>query len=69
MNTVKDAMMELARQLPQESTWDDVMQRIYVRQKIEAGLKDLEDGRTVSHEELFDEFSDEADPVDRDGAK
>lgn len=64
MDTVKDAMMELARQLPQESTWDDVMQRIYVRQKIDAGLKDLEERRTVSHEELFDEFSDDADPWD-----
>jgi predicted transcriptional regulator len=67
MGTVKDAMMELARQLPQESTWDDVMQRIYVRQKIDAGLHDLEEGRTVSHEELFDEFSDDADPLDGNG--
>ena len=28
-------------------TWEDVMYRIYVRQAIEAGLKDSDEGRTV----------------------
>lgn len=64
MKTVKDTMLELARELPPESTWDDVMQRIYVRQKIEAGLQDVEDNRLVPHEVVFAEFSDDPDPVD-----
>jgi predicted transcriptional regulator len=56
MTDVKQALMELAQQLPNGSTWEDVMYRIYVRQKIEAGLKDIEEGRVVSEEEIEKEF-------------
>lgn len=56
MRSVKDSVLELVRQLPDECTWDDVMYQIYVRQKIEAGLADLEQGRTVPHDEVFAEF-------------
>ena len=56
MNTIKEAVLELAKRLPDECTWDDVMYQIYVRQKIEAGIKDADEGRTVAHEEVFEEF-------------
>jgi predicted transcriptional regulator len=64
MNDVKDAVLELARQLPQECTWDEVMYRVFVRQKIDAGLKDADAGRTISHEDVFEEFADADHPVD-----
>ena len=35
---------------------DDVMDRLYVRQKIEAGLRDVEQGRTLSVEEVRRRF-------------
>jgi predicted transcriptional regulator len=54
--TVKEALLELASRLPKECTWDDVMYRIYVHQKIEAGLTDAEEGRLIPHEEVFKEF-------------
>jgi predicted transcriptional regulator len=54
--TVKQAIVELIGALPDDCTWDDVMYRIYVRQKIEAGLRDAEEGRTFSHEEVMKEF-------------
>jgi predicted transcriptional regulator len=53
---VKEAVLELAKRLPDECTWDDVMYRIYVRQKIEAGIKDAHEGRVVPHDEVFEEF-------------
>jgi predicted transcriptional regulator len=56
MTDVKQALMELAQALPDGSTWEDVMYRIYVRQKIEAGLRDMEEGRVVSEEEIEQEF-------------
>jgi len=58
MGKVKEECLELAKNLPDECTWDDVMYRIYVRQKIEAGLQDGEEGRVVSHEEILKEFTD-----------
>jgi len=42
--------------LPSGSSWDDLMYRIYVRQKIEAGLADLGAGRVHSHDSVRREF-------------
>lgn len=56
MSKVKDELIEMAKGLPDECTWDDVMYQIYVRQKIEEGARDIAEGRVYSHEEVFDEF-------------
>jgi predicted transcriptional regulator len=64
MNDVKNAVLELAQQLPNGCTWDEVMYRIFVRQKIDAGLKDADAGRTIPHEDVFEEFADDDHPVD-----
>jgi hypothetical protein len=54
---VKTRAIRLVRDLPRDSSWDDLMYRIYVRQKIEAGLADIRAGRTRSHESIRKEFS------------
>ena len=46
---VKSRAIRLIRDLPKGSSWDGLMYRIYVRQKIEAGLADLRAGRVHSH--------------------
>jgi predicted transcriptional regulator len=51
MQTIKQTAHELIDHLPDQATWDDVMYSLYVRQKIEEGLKDVEAGRVVTHEE------------------
>ena len=56
MKSVKESVLELVKELPDECTWDDVLYRLYVRQKIEAGLQASERGEVVSHEEVFAEF-------------
>ena len=40
------------------------MYRIFVRQKIDAGLKDADAGRTIPHEKVFEEFTNETHPMD-----
>ncbi len=60
MREVKDAVMELAKQLPDECTWDEVMYRIFVRQKVDAGLDDADAGRVTPHDEVFEEFTNDA---------
>jgi predicted transcriptional regulator len=64
MNGVKEALLELAQQLPDECTWDEVMYQIFVRQKIDAGLKDAQEGRTSSHEDVFEEFRHDDRPLE-----
>ena len=44
------------RRLPASSSWDDLMYRIYVRQKIEAGLSDFRSGRVHTHASIRKEL-------------
>lgn len=52
MNTTKEEAMDLISRLPQEVTWEDIMYQLYVRRKIEEGIKAADEGRLVSHEEV-----------------
>lgn len=47
--SVKKEAARLVRKLPESASWDDLMYEILVRQKIEAGLADLRDGRKHDH--------------------
>jgi len=53
MQTIKQIVHDIADGLPEQTTWDDVMYTLYVRQKIEEGLKDVEEGRTLSYEDAM----------------
>ncbi len=55
--TVKSDALKLVRSLPASSSWDDLMYRIYIRQKIEAGLADLRAGRVHPHDSIRREFA------------
>lgn len=52
MSSVKDAARVIVDNLSEQATWDDLMYELYVKQKIEAGLKAADEGRTVPHEEI-----------------
>jgi predicted transcriptional regulator len=52
MATAKEAAREVLEKLSDQVTWNDIMYELYVKQKIEAGLADIEAGRTVSHQEF-----------------
>ncbi|WP_372627909.1 hypothetical protein [Arsukibacterium sp.] len=52
-NTVrKDSAHKPIDQLPADATWDDLMEQIYVRQAIENGLSDSEQGKLQSVQEI-----------------
>jgi len=38
--------------LPEDASLEDIQYHIYVRQKIEQGLADVEAGRVISHAEV-----------------
>jgi hypothetical protein len=54
--SAKNQARRLIDKLPASASWDDVMQEIYVRQKIEAGLADLNAGRRHSQASIKREF-------------
>ena len=45
---LKRETLKLIQALPPDAEWSDLMQQIYVRQKIEAGLEDSAAGRVVT---------------------
>jgi len=49
---IKEEAKRIIDTLPDNSSWEDIMHRIYVRQSIEAGLNDIDEGRTMDVEEL-----------------
>lgn len=52
MATPKQAAKELIEHLPDPASWNDIMYELYVKQKIEAGLQAVTEGRTVPHEDI-----------------
>ena len=61
MQSVKEMARELIEHLPDTATFDDLMYEFYVRQKIEGGLKAVNEGRTVSHDEARKRLLGDAD--------
>ena len=53
---VKEEARRLVERLPEDATWEDIQYEVYVRQAIEARLKDARKGRTVSLAEARDRF-------------
>ncbi|MFN6128964.1 MAG: hypothetical protein ACK6A7_04495 [Planctomycetota bacterium] len=53
---IKSKVNETLRTLPDDASWEDVMYRIYVRQKIENGMKDVAQGDTLSVAEVRKRF-------------
>lgn len=52
MATPKEDVLRILERLPDDCTLEDIQYHIYVRQKIEKGLQDIKEGRTLSHEEV-----------------
>jgi len=52
MGTAKEEVRKLLDQLPDDSSFEDIQYHIYVREKIEKGLQDVQQGRTRSQEEV-----------------
>lgn len=53
-DSVKDEAHRLVDQLPDSASWDELMEQIWIRQSIEAGIADSDAGRATSVEEIRD---------------
>lgn len=57
MQTTKQEVSDLLNRLPDDCTLEDVQYHLYVLQKIERGLKDIEEGRIYTQEEVEKKMS------------
>jgi hypothetical protein len=53
----KDKAHELVERMPENGTWDDLIDAIYVRQVIEQGLADSQGGRTMDVRDVRRRYS------------
>ena len=52
MQTAKEEVMQILKDLPDSSTLEEIQYHLYVRQKIQRGRKDVEEGRTYTQDEV-----------------
>ena len=52
MQSPKEEVMQLLKELPDDSTLEEIQYHLYVRQKIQRGIKDVEEGRIYTQEEM-----------------
>lgn len=57
MSTAKEDVRRILDSLPDDASLEDIQYHIYVREKIEHGLKDIEDGRLLSQDEVEQRMS------------
>jgi len=57
MTIAKQEVFELIKDLPDEVDIDEIIYRLYLRQKLESAEKDVREGQLVSHEEVVKETS------------
>lgn len=50
--SAKEEAKRLIDHLPDQATLNDIMYELYVKQKIQAGLRAVEEGRTIPHEQV-----------------
>lgn len=53
---VKEEAHRLLDNLPDSTTWEDLLYRIYVRETIQEGLRDSDAGQTIDVEEVRKRF-------------
>jgi predicted transcriptional regulator len=50
--TVKEKMAEIINELPDDSTYDEILRELAFRRMVERGLKNSNEGKTISNSEM-----------------
>jgi len=50
--TIKEKACEVISRMPEESTFEDIQYHLYVLECIERGEREIEDGKTLTHDEV-----------------
>ena len=52
MAGVKEQVIHLIQSLPENTTVDDIMSELYFKLQVDAGLRELDEGKGIPHEEV-----------------
>ena len=57
MGRDKVEALELIQRLPEDATTADIMDELFFKQAVDEGLRDVVEGRVLTHEELKERMS------------
>lgn len=57
MSGIKQQVMKMIETMPDEITIDDIMAELYFKMQVDAGLKELDEGKGIPHEEAKERLS------------
>ena len=52
MAGIKQQIIQMIESLPEDITVDDIIAELYFRLQVDAGLKELDEGKWIPHEEV-----------------
>lgn len=52
MAEIKQQVIQMIQSLPDNVTIDDIMAELYFKLQVDTGLKELDEGKGISHEEV-----------------
>jgi predicted transcriptional regulator len=52
VKSIKQNAIQAIRSLPDNTSYEDIMEKLYFLEKIDAGLKDIDSGNTLTHDEV-----------------
>ena len=55
--TTKEIAIHTIEELPEDATWDDVLERINFVVGVRKGLRELDDGKGIPHDRVREEFA------------
>ncbi len=55
--STKELVIESIQKLPDDATWEDVQERINFMAGVRKGLRELDEGKGVSHDCIREEFA------------
>jgi predicted transcriptional regulator len=48
----KQVALRIIESMPDDASLDDIMYELYFRQRVDRGLSELEEGKTITHESV-----------------
>ena len=48
----KQTTLKIIEGMPEDASLEDIMYELYFRQRVDRGLRELDEGETVSHDEV-----------------
>ncbi len=52
MSKVKQEVIKMIRSMPEDASVADIMAELYFRQKVDSGLRQLDEGKGLTHDQV-----------------